>query len=402
VNPTIAYLAGTFPSRSETFVYREVRELRRRGWTVIAATLNRPAVSPEDKFDDLTRELVTVYDGSMFGAVTVELLLHPIRSIGTISMAATDALCPSESMGLGARLKLIGQAMAGMKLARSLRQKGVSHIHCHFAHAPATVGMYAARHLGIPFSFTGHANDLFQRRALLKRKLSRARFVSCISQWHREFYREAAPDDDDKYSIIRCGVNVSEWSPKTVDERKEEPLRVLTVCRLVEKKGVDTLVRAMAKMKRPAVLTVAGDGPERARLEQLAKELKIEKNIRWLGAVDNETVRRLMGESDVFGLPCRTDSNGDRDGVPVVLMEAMACGLTAISGDLPAIRELVEHKVDGLLVAENDDAGLAKELDGLTTDSRRHFGKVARAKVENEFSLALNVDRLERAMKRTK
>jgi len=396
---TIAYLAATFPSRSETFVYREVRELRRRGWTVVAATLNPPEVSAEDRFDDLMTDLVTVYGGSMLGAVLAELATHPLRSIATITRAKIDALCPGEPMWLGARVKLIGQAMAGMKLARSLRSRNVSHIHCHFAHAPASVGMYAARHLGVPFSFTGHANDLFQRRALLKHKLSRAKFVSCISRWHREFYRDVSLGTDRKYPVIRCGVDVSQWSAKAIEDRRNQPLRVLTVCRLVEKKGVDTLVRAMAKLSRPAELTVAGDGPERAKLEHLTKELNCENSIRWLGAADNETVRRLMGESDVFALPCRTDSNGDRDGVPVVLMEAMACGLTVISGDLPAIRELVEHDVDGLLTAENDDATLAKQLDELTTEDRLRLGKAARAKVENEFSLALNVDRLEHAMK---
>jgi colanic acid/amylovoran biosynthesis glycosyltransferase len=400
VSGCVAYLAPMFPSLHETFVYREVRELRRRGWTVHAVTLHPPAGLPDASFDDLLADLTVVYRDELLGSALAELVSHPIRFMATMTRAIGDALAPGESLSLRQRVTLIGQALAGITLARELRHRGVLRLHCHFAHSSATVGMYAASHLGAPFSFTGHANDLFQRRSLLKRKLERASFVACISHWHREFYRDIEPAGDDRYVLIRCGIDVDRWIPRRSAMPGDGPLQVLTVCRLVEKKGVDVLIRAIAQTKRAVVLTIAGDGPERAALRSLAETLGCADRILWLGALENERVRELMQHADVFALACRTDSQGDRDGIPVVLMEAMACGLAVISGDIPAIRELIDDGVDGLFVAENDHDALARQIDHLTRERRARMADPARRKIEGEFSMKVNVDRLERSFAR--
>jgi glycosyltransferase involved in cell wall biosynthesis len=394
VNKTIAYLAGTFPLVSETFVYREVRELRRRGWNIVATSLNEPPKN--DSLSDLRQDLIVVYEKGWIATALAEVFSHPILALITWSCAKWDMCFPGEPTSLRERVKLLGQSLAGMSLAHRLRGRGVQHIHCHFAHAPTSVGMYAARQLGVTFSFTGHANDLFQRRTLLRRKLRRAAFVSCISRWHQDFYRQIEADPSGKYDVIRCGVDVSQWSMNRIEPH--DPLRLLTVCRLVEKKGVDVLIRALASVNRSVRLIVAGDGEQREQLHQLADELKCADRIEWLGAVDNERVRSLMKDADVFALPCKTDSKGDRDGVPVVLMEAMARGLTVISGDLPAIHELIEPGVDGLLVGENDDAKLVALIENLSYEQRCAFAKAARKKVEGEYSLTMNVDRLEKLL----
>ena len=149
----------------------------------------------------------------------------------------------------GERVKGPAQALVGLSLARRLRGRDVRHIQCHFAHAATTIGMYTAAQLGVPFSFTGHANDLFQRRCLLRRKLQRARYVGCISQWHRELYKETEPDRTGKYRLIRCGVDVASWVPVApADGASEKPLRIVTVGRLVEKKGIDTLIEAVGRL----------------------------------------------------------------------------------------------------------------------------------------------------------
>jgi glycosyltransferase involved in cell wall biosynthesis len=263
--------------------------------------------------------------------------------------------------------------------------------------------MYAAGQLGIPFSFTGHANDIFQRRALLAKKLRRAAFVACISQWHREFYESIDATDAEKYRVIRCGVD---WTPRGDSDSpsgaiaRANVFRLLTVCRLVEKKGVDTLLRAMAICRRSGLdcrLTVAGDGPDRDRLKKISLEAGVDGSVQWLGAVDNERVRRLLGACDAFVLACRNDSSGDRDGIPVVLMEAMACGVPAVSGDLPAIRELISDGQTGLLAPGDDAEALAERLRRLAVDGelRRRLAEAGRQRVEQEFSLDLNIDRLE-------
>src|SRR5208282_394836 len=152
------------------------------------------------------------------------------------------------------------------------------------AHAPATVGMYAAKQLAIPFSFTGHANDLFQRRCLLAKKLQRASLVACISRWHADWYRSISPEVSEKSELVRCGVDTQAWHPPE-NPRSSDRLRIVTVCRLVEKKGVDTLIEAYRDLKRrniPASLTIAGSGDQESHLRALAAAIATDP-IQWLG-----------------------------------------------------------------------------------------------------------------------
>ena len=369
----LVYIASQFPARSETFVYREVRELRRRGWNVKTVSLNDAKEPGLPEFSDLERGNIIVYGaggGATMGAAIAEFLTHPIRSIRTFMTAIGDAMSPGETMRAADRLEIArAQLLAAIGAARRLAATGAKHIHAHFAHAPATIAMYAAMQLGVAFSFTGHANDLFQRRALLTKKLRRAKFVACISEWHRHFYVSAGGEAD-RCRVIRCGVPVAEWTPRKPDHAREQ-IQLLTVCRLVEKKGVDTLLRAMrdfSTQNRPWKLTIAGDGPESDKLKSLAAELKIESRCEFLGAVSNDRVRDLLTDTDYFLLPCHTDARGDRDGIPVVLMEAMACGVPVISGDLPAIRELIEHGESGMLVDGENPTDVANAVQELERD----------------------------------
>jgi colanic acid/amylovoran biosynthesis glycosyltransferase len=439
----LAYFAGAFPLGSETFVYREVRGLRALGWPVVTVSLHEPpADAPNDT--DLLENRFVVYSASK-SAIAKRLLNeiahYPLNSLRTLGASIADALWPEEKTPLPIRLKLPAQALAAISLAPGLRSLGIRHIHCHFAHSPSTLGMYAAMQMGIRWSFTGHANDLFQRRAILKKKLMRATFVACISRWHKQWYEWVLPDRKRKYEVIRCGVDVNGWHPtdnpdvpsgplsssasfgtmgqgegqtSSVSERSlaqsgstesARPIRILTVCRLVEKKGVDNLLRAAAMLiqrGRPAELSIAGDGPDRQRLEKLASDLNSSTWLRWLGAVQNTRVRALLAEVDIFALPCRDDARGDRDGIPVVLIEAMACGIPVLSGDLPSIRELIEQGVTGLLVDGNSPAAIADKLNMLATDLplRHQLAIAGRRRVEEEFSLPLNLERLQDRFRR--
>ncbi len=407
----ITYISAVFPARSETFVYREVRELRNRGWNITTVSLND---SPDDHaagLQDLTHHRTTVYGQGLPRTLlnlAKELINHPLCSARTLKTAISDALSPGEPIPFKTRLKLLAQSLASIGLAGRLRAAGPRHIHCHFAHAPTTVGMYTAIHLCVPFSFTGHANDLFQRRILLKRKLQRAAFVACISRWHREFYRHIAPADDSTYALIRCGVDIRTWNPTPSASRLTTGLlNILTVCRLVEKKGVDALIRAMARFSQTNQrfwrLTVAGDGPERQNLQRLAAELGLTDRIQFLGSVENEQVQTLLASADIFVLACRQDTAGDRDGIPVVLMEAMAGGVPVIAGDLPAIRELIEPGITGLLVSATDIPALTDAITSIAANPnlRQTLAQNARTKVEKEFDLDSNISRLEHHLETT-
>jgi len=254
--------------------------------------------------------------------------------------------------------------------------------------------MYAARQLDVSFSFTGHANDLFQEATLLPQKLREACFVACISDWHRNFYREVNPGmGPDRLPVIRCGVN------KDIirgSETRENGL-ILCVARLVRKKGIHTLIRALSKVDRLGwCCEVIGDGPERASLERSAAELGIADRVRLLGSLPNDRVRERLGAAELFVLPCQRDDDGDADGIPVVLMEAMASGVPVIAGDLPSIRELVCDGRTGLLIPGADPDACAAAIVRLLDDpaERDRLAEAGAARVREEFTLQMNARRL--------
>jgi glycosyltransferase involved in cell wall biosynthesis len=405
----IAYLAGTFPVSTETFVYKEVQELRRRGWLISTIGLHESRARLPGTLESMARDTWVVYNSPVARTMAIvgEFLTHPIRASRTVGWALLDVLVPGERTTAYGRCKVLLQALMGIALAAHLRTLGIRHVHCHFAHAPTTVGMYATKQIQGTFSFTGHANDLFVRRSLLKRKLQRAAFVSCISEYHRRLYSDISGLGLDRLPIIRCGIDFEDVPSQasTRAHTTNQPLQILTVARLVPKKGIDLLLHSMHSLARAGIQTqlkIAGEGPRRGELEGLMRDLGLEGDVEFLGAVDHQAITTLLTKAHVFALPCRIDSDGDRDGIPVAAMEAMAAGLPVVIGDLPAIRELVTNNLDGILTEQGDVQSLTDALRSLAQDSTRRFslGQEARQRVLREFSLRDNVSKLESALRR--
>ena len=389
--PHILYVGAVLPKRSETFVYREVLGLRGRGIDVSIASVNPPEQGLEDPaLSALANEHVPVYGRGVGSKVSV--LADAVRqSVVRVPRGLFET-------GPAYWPKYLFQRDAGYALARRVRGMGVTHIHAHMAHVPTTVAMHCAQAMGVPFSFTGHAADLFRDRSALKTKLQRAAFVSCISHWHRAFYNDIVPRTDADYPVIRCGVDVESFKPGGDGPRAG----MLTVGRLVRKKGFDLLVEAIAGCTAGSRLTLVGDGPERAALQAQVDELGAGDRITLVGAKSNEEVRLLMQKAEVFVLPCRVAEDGDRDGIPVVLMEAMASGMAVVSGDLPTIRELVQHDHTGLMCEPGSVESLAAELCRLIADPGMvaRLAAAGRQRVVQEFSLSVNIERLCRAFDR--
>ncbi|RMH25453.1 MAG: colanic acid biosynthesis glycosyltransferase WcaL [Planctomycetota bacterium] len=405
--PVILYMSGTVPKRSETFVYREIFALRELGVDVRTASVHEPTRGLDDNgpLSRMAEDTIEIYSKGVVQLLAdyfAELVSHPVRTIRTIIRAKIDAFL-SRDIPTPRRLKVIWQAMAGVALARRVRLMNVAHIHCHMAHVPATIGMYAASQLGITFSFTGHANDLFPNRTLLTEKLSRALWVNCISEWHRDFYKSIVDRPDHDYPIVRCGVDTRRY-PVTPAPRADR-LEVLGVGRLVEKKGFDVLIQAAGDLARAGGakvrVRIAGGGEQEPSLRELVRQLPALAEVELLGDTDNDAVMDLVGQVDVFALPCRVARSGDRDGIPVVLMEAMARGRCVISGDLETIRELVRDGQTGVMIPPGDRQALVSALRDLARDRDRvdELGKAARARVEEEFDLMRNAERIVIAMR---
>ncbi len=402
---SILYMSGTVPVRSETFVYREILALRSLGLDIQTASVHAPMHGlDEGVLEEMANGTTEIYSSGACSIVFdlfAELAAHPLRTIATMSRCKLDAFFSSD-VTMSRRPKVVWQGMAGVALARRIRKKKITHIHAHMAHVPTTIAMYAAKQLGISFSFTGHANDLFPNRTLLKEKLERASFANCISYWHRAFFQSIVSRPDTDYPIVRCGVDTREY--KAMPAPSGEKLEVLSVGRLVEKKGFDVLIKAageIAKAGGPAMrITIAGGGPGEKQLKALVEALPPTAEVVMLGDTDNDRVMGLMAQVDVFALPCRVADSGDRDGIPVVLMEAMARGRCVISGDLETIRELVEDGISGVMIPPGDQEALEKVLIELANDRIRvdELGKAARMRIEDEFDLMLNANRIKDAL----
>ncbi len=404
--PAVLYMSGTLPKRSETFVYREILALRELGVPVETASVHAPerGLDHGGPVSEMAERTVSAYEGGP-GAVVrgflAELVTRPLRTIPNWSRAKLDALFSGE-VSMSRRLKVLWQAAAGIALARLVRDRGIAHVHCHMAHVPTTVGMYAARQLGVTFSFTGHANDLFPNRTLLGEKLARASWANCISEWHRSFYRSIADRPDADFPVVRCGVDTRKYD--VVPAPRGDRLEVLGVGRLVEKKGFDVLIAAAGDLARAGVrvrVRIAGGGELMDELRGMVDGLPALAEVELLGDTDNDRVMELMGEADVFALPCRVASSGDRDGIPVVLMEAMARGRCVISGDLETIRELVRDGETGVMIPPGDREALVASIGALAQDRDRvdALGRAARARIEEEFDLMINAARIVEAMR---
>lgn len=402
----VLILAPWLPKLSETFVYRDVFGLRDSGLDVFTASVHDPGSDwQEPELKQLAATAVPIYGSGqvmLIGSAILEGLTHPIASMRTLSTAVLDAMRGNDVAGWFARLKVIWQGLAGLALARRLRPLAIEHLHAHMAHVPTTITMYTAQQLGQPFSFTGHAADLFRDRALLAEKLQRAAFVRCISYWHRHFYQSLVPRPDSDYPVIRCGVPLSP-PRKSPDAPLQDPPLLLGIGRLVKKKGFDLLIRAVAELReagQPCRCQIIGDGPEHSHLRMLIQQLKLTDVVELLGALANRDILTLLPGADLFVLPCRTDPAGDKDGIPVVLMEAMASGLPCISGDLPTIRELIADRKTGLLVTSDDLPALTQSVKELLTDPelRQNVARQGQQWVAQEFALEPNIQRLHAAL----
>ncbi len=391
----ILYVGAVLPKRSETFVYREVLGLRERGIEVSAASVNPPERDLGDPaVDALAAEVVPVYGRG--GRAKLAVARDAARAAW---WRPVRGLLENPAMYWP---KYVLQSEAGYALAWRVRDRGVTHVHAHMAHVPATVAMACAEALEVPFSLTGHAADLFRDRSALKTKLQRASFVACISEWHRAFYRQqvegGAAWAAERLPVIRCGVDLEDFA--ATDPAAADGQQLLSVGRLVPKKGFDVLLRAMARPEAAGTrLKLVGDGPEEPALRALADQLGLAQRVQWLGAQPNHTVRELMGQAGIFVLPCQEAADGDRDGIPVVLMEAMARNVCVVSGDLETIRELVSDKQSGLMVSPGLVDELARALGQLGRDPalRCRLADAGRLRVAEEFALDVTLDRLETA-----
>lgn len=324
-------------------------------------------------------------------ALARDVLVAPLRFGARFWSALGNALfAPKES--LRARLAMLAHLAVACHWAVMLRDDDVSAIHAQWAHSSASIAMYGAWLLGVPFSFTGHATDLFRHRVGLRDKIRRASFIGCISRFHRDFFRSEGAREE-QLRIVYCGVDVKALSPSTRAPRSDRHPTILSAGRLVEKKGFEYLidaVRILTNRNMDVRCVIRGSGPLDAALQQRIDDARVAEHVTLVPKpLTQEELPAFMAQGDVFCLPCVWASDDDVDGLPQMLMEAMACGVPAVSTRLVGIPDLVEDEVTGLLAEPRDAEALANCLERILEDAEfaDRVARAGREHVERAFDI---------------
>lgn len=285
---------------------------------------------------------------------------------------------------------------AGFIAREVLESQSIRHLHAHFCHGSANIAMFASRLADVPFSFTAHAKDIYQDklnpRDLLPVKIHRAKFVATCTAANKAHLESISLNGTPIHAIYH-GLDTALFTP--APQRNGTPM-ILAVGRLVEKKGFEYLVRACGLLKEEGFSfqcrIVGEEGEQSARIKKLIDDLELENFVSLHGPVTHHELREIYREATLFALPCQIAKDGDRDGIPNVLAEAMASGLPVISTNVSGIPELVADRVDGLLIPPKDATALAGALAELLrdVDLRQRLGAAAREKICRIFDAKQN------------
>ena len=389
-------LVNGFPRLSETFVLHEVLDLERRGFRIHVVALKRPEeVVQHDALRTLRAPVEYLANGTPWAQRLAVRTAHAAlllrRGASYLDSLADIVRAPDFS-----RATLGGAAL----LAHRLLRLGSPPLYVHFAHKPATYGRFAARLAGVPYALSAHAKDVWLTEPdELRAKVREAATVLTCTDEVRTHIGDLADAATPVHRIYH-GVEPP-VVPAAVDGDGTPVL--LAVARLVEKKGLETLIRAAALLQLRGVdfrVRIAGEGPEWARLQRLVWELGVGDRVAFLGPLMEAEVRAEYRRAAVFALPCRVLENGDRDGLPNVVVEAMAHGLPVASTTLAGVREAVVDGECGLLVPPGDELAFADALGRLLSDGalRSRLGAQGRQRVMSRFERDANLPAVHAAL----
>ncbi|PZO01805.1 MAG: colanic acid biosynthesis glycosyltransferase WcaL [Hyphomicrobiales bacterium] len=396
--PRIAIAMKGYPRLSETFIAQELLGLQQRGLPFAIWSLRRPT--------DVARHLMHNQITAPVSYLPEYLHEEPVRVLRGVLRALLRPgfarLLPAFLRDLARdatrnRLRRFGQACV---MGRELPAE-ITHLHVHYLHTPASVIRYAALLRGLSWSFSAHAKDIWTTPDWEKReKIAGAQWgVTCTQDGHRELERLA--DRADKVNLVYHGLDLERFPAPPLRPARDgtdaaDPVRFVTVGRAVEKKGFDDLLAALAKLPSGLHwrLTHIGGGERLKALQAQAETLDLAERVTWAGPKAQGEVIAALRAADLFVLPSRQAGDGDRDGLPNVVMEAASQSLPIVATDFAGIPEFVREGIEGVLVAPGDVDALAAALADLARapDRRESLGRSAHQRLTDTFAAAAGLD----------
>jgi len=392
---TLTYLIGTYPQLTTTFIDREIEGLQAAGRNLEIVALRKPDGMLSDGQSHLAEQVRYVLPAPKMAVLGSHLhfgFASPIRYVRSL----TAVLRPHHRT-LGLRLRTFLHFGLAVYVAYLLKDKP-RHLHAHFVDRATLVAWVASRLLGTTYSATAHANDIYVDPVLLPQKLANAKFVATCTEANRRHL-----DALGRVVMVRHGLNLAGYPPPA--SPKPQPPLLLSVAQLKEKKGLDHLLaacRILADRGYRYRCVIVGNGPHHGKLSHLLAELSLGERVELAGALPHHEVIAYYRRAGVFVLPCVVGADGDRDGIPNVILEAMAMELPVVSTNISGIPEAVEDGVTGLLVPPKDSNMLATALGSLLDDPEwaTLLGKAGRQGVQQIFDLSTNVASLQAELDR--
>jgi glycosyltransferase involved in cell wall biosynthesis len=401
----VGYILRSYPRLSQTFILNEVLALEQRGVQVHIFAIthpHEPIVQAQVAAVQAPVDYLEVAQQRRWWVILWEhlltFLLDPYRYFRTLRYVYVH---PDFDEGYTASSRYVCflQAIYLTRLLRRERHhlRGIDHLHAHFAHDPTLIAQLVHLLTGISYTFTAHARDIYQipKSALAERIKYAGAVITCCAT-NVDYLKTAAPAPHDaKLRVIHNGVNLDEFQPSSQarpDGKSATIPLILSASRLVEKKGFPDLLYACQRLKQMGhqfQCVIYGEGPIANQLTALIEQLDLSEQVTLAGACTQQELRQVLQQADIFALTPFVTEDGDRDGVPTVLVEAMACGVPVVSTTVAGVPELVTHEVNGLLAAPHDVTTVAAELAALLSDERkrRQLGRVARNTVAEQFDL---------------
>ncbi len=399
---TVGYVVSTWPRLSQTFVLNEILALERLGVPLRIFSVKDPGAEPVHGAVAQVRARISYLSFRRHWRSVIPANYRLARQ-----QPQRYFRCLSRAAGYF-RWGVLKHFLEAGYLTELLRQEPVGRLHAHFATAPALVAMFTHWQTGIPYSFTAHARDIYvdQTPRLLRAEMKFADAVVTVSEYNRRYLStEISPGANGKVCCIYNGLDLRDFAFQPPRASQPGPPMILSIGRLIEKKGFCDLLLACEILRRRGrhfQVEIIGTGPWEDLLQTQTKRLRLEDRVKFLGAQPQEVVRESFRRATAFALPCIISGKGDRDGIPTVLMEAMASGTPVVSTSVSGIPELIESGKDGLLVPPNNPSRLADALDELLNapELREKLTRAARAKIEERFSIDRSAKQLQTLFQR--